>query len=135
VLTWLRWGAHHEAAVISAGSTAGALLIIGSLVFDVGAAIGVPSVFTERDAAERLRMLERRAGSWRLAQPLYGLGSIIAAVGVGFLAADSSQPGTSIVFAIASFVLIIGALPWVWSLYLRRRDRLIDSGTELTPGS
>jgi len=42
------------------------LLIVGSVVFGIGAAIGVPGVFTQLDPRVRLRMLtERLAGSGR----------------------------------------------------------------------
>ncbi len=68
---------------------AGVLLVIGAVVFGVGAAVGVPRVFTERDPVARLRMLEERQGMWRMAQPLYGLGPAIASAGVGSLAAEA----------------------------------------------
>jgi hypothetical protein len=55
------------------------LLIVGSAVFLIGAAVGVPRVFTERDPQVRLRMLRERLRAWRLAQPLYGAGAFIAA--------------------------------------------------------
>lgn len=51
---------------------AGGLLIAGSTGFGLGAAIGVPRVFTAPDAEGRLRMLELHRGLWRTAQPLYG---------------------------------------------------------------
>jgi len=43
-------------------------MIIGSVVFWAGAAIGVPRVFTERDPQARLRMLEEGLRKWRMAQ-------------------------------------------------------------------
>jgi hypothetical protein len=43
-------------------------------------------VFTDRDSQPRLRMLQARLPSWRAAQPLYGLGPVIAAAGFGWLA-------------------------------------------------
>jgi len=86
-------------------------------------------VFTERDHAARQRMLERRLGSWRLAQPLYGLGSIIAAAGVSSLAVAPDQRSRA-TFAAAGLALTSGALPWLWSLYLRgTRVRAFAFGT------
>lgn len=99
--------------------TAGILLVVGSVVFGVGAAIGVPGVFTQPDPQTRLRMLTERLGSWRVAQPLYGLGPMIAAAGVGWLAADAPDQATRAMFAAACLALVIGALAWGWSLYLR----------------
>jgi len=64
----------------------------------------------ERDPRARLRLLQKRLGSWRMAQPLYGLGPIIAAAGVGYLAADAPDQGTRTIFAAACLELAIGAL-------------------------
>jgi len=94
------------------------LLIVGSAVFLIGAAVGVPRVFTERDPVVRLRMLRERSRAWRLAQPLYGAGALIAAAGVFFLA-SASEGGGRVLLAAASAVLVVGALASGWSLYLR----------------
>jgi len=93
---------------VTSDRTPGILLIIGSLVFGVGAAVGVPGVFTQRDPQARLRMLTERLRSWRIAQPLYGLGPIIAAAGVGSLAGDASAGGAWPVLAVACMALVIG---------------------------
>jgi hypothetical protein len=99
--------------------TAGLLLIAGSVVFLVGAAVGVPRVFTEPAPQARLRLLTEHPAMWRAAQPLYGLGAIIAAAGVGWLAAAAATPGTRAALAVACLALAVGALAWAWSLYLR----------------
>lgn len=96
----------------------GILLIVGSVVFLIGAAVGVPGVFTQRDPQARLRMLNERLRAWQIAQPLYGAGPFIAAGGVAFLAA-ASDGGSRAVLAATSGALAIGALAWGWSLYLR----------------
>lgn len=98
--------------------TAGLLLIAGSLVFLVGAAVGVPAVFRERDPEVRLRMLEEHPGRWRLAQPLYGAGPVIVAAGTAHLAYGAYRAGDAL-FAAATVALFAGALVWAWSLYLR----------------
>lgn len=103
-----------------ADQVAGILLIVGSSVFGLGAAIGVPQVFTERDPQTRHRMLRERLTIWRLAQPFYGLGPIIASAGVGYLAGAAHTGGwTRTLFAAACLALGIGALTWSWSVYLR----------------
>ena len=45
-----------------ASSTAGVLMISGSVLFFVGAGVAVPGVFTEPDRDEKLRMLTERGG-------------------------------------------------------------------------
>ena len=94
------------------------LLVVGSSVFFLGAAIGVPRVFTERDPQVRLRLLTERVRAWQVAQPLYGAGPAIAAAGVAFLAAGSDG-GARAVLAASCVALAAGAVAWGWSLYLR----------------
>ena len=103
--------------------TAGVLFIVGSAVFLFGAGIGVPRVFTEPDPHTRLRMLEKRPVLWRVAQPFYGLGAIIAGAGAGNLVVDSTSQVTQSLFTIACGAMIVGALAWCWSLY--------QSGTQI----
>lgn len=100
-------------------ATAGVLLIVGSVVFVVGAAIGVPRVFGESNPQIREQMLEKHRRLWRIAQPFYGLGALIAGVGVGCLAVSDLSPGARATFAAAGVAMTVGALAWVWSLYLR----------------
>ena len=96
----------------------GILLIVGSLVFGIGAAVGVPGVFTRRDPQVRLHMLTERLGAWQIAQPLYGAGPVIVTAGVAFLAA-AADDGSRALLGAASGALAIGTLAWGWSLYLR----------------
>ena len=99
--------------------TAGVLFIVGSTIFNFGAGIGVPRIWTEPDPHARLRMLEERRTMWRIAQPFYGLGAIFAGAGAGYLAVDATSRATQSLFSIASVAMIVGALAWCWSLYLR----------------
>jgi len=101
---------------MTAVATAGWLLIIGSVIFLVGAGIGVPRIWTEPDPQVRLRMLRERRVIWVVAQPFYGLGALVAGVGVGLLAGDDA--GASL-FVVGAAALVVGALAWGWSLYLR----------------
>jgi hypothetical protein len=64
----------REDALVTNDHNPGLLLIVGSVVFGLGAAIGVPRIFIEADPQARLRRLTEHLGMWRVAQPLYGLG-------------------------------------------------------------
>jgi hypothetical protein len=97
--------------------TGGLLLIVGSVVFLIGAAIGVPRVFMEADPGARLRMVEARLHTWQLAQPLYAAGPLVCAVGVGVLA----RAGEEWLLACAAAALFVGAAAWAWLVYLRGR--------------
>lgn len=69
---------------------AGELLVSGSVLFLLGAGLAVPRVFIEPDGEEKLRMLTERSLRWRLGQPLYALGALVAALGVGLLPAEET---------------------------------------------
>lgn len=98
--------------------TAGVLMISGSAAFLAGAALAVPRVFTEPDRQERRRLLEEHTVRWRLGQPGYALGAVLAAIAVGWLAADATGPASRWLAASCS-LLVLGALVWSWSVYLR----------------
>ena len=102
----------------------GVLMISGSVLFLVGAAIAVPRVFTEPDSEQKLRMLAERLWWWRLGQPLYALGALVAALGAGALAADDRATNERW-FRASCALLVLGALAWSLSVYrraLRPRD-------------
>ena len=110
-------------------TTAGVLVLVGSGVFFAGISLGVPWVFVESSPEKRLQMLEERLLAWRLAQPLTGLGPLVAAAGVGVLAGASSG-GARAALGVASAGLCCGALAWSWSLYLRgTRHREFAAGS------
>ena len=98
--------------------TAGVVLIVGSTIFGIGAALGVPRVFTTSDRQARLRLLEQHRRAWQFAQPFYAVGPVIAAVGVAVLAADLDVVAR-MSSLIAAAALLIGAATWSYSCYLR----------------
>jgi hypothetical protein len=116
---------------MNAVTTAGWLLIAGSIIFLVGAAIGVPRIWTEPDPQVRLRLLREGRVIWVVAQPLYGLGALVAGVGAGLLAGPGG-PGASL-FTVGGAALVAGALAWGWSLYLRG-TRIDDFVAGRNPG-
>jgi hypothetical protein len=73
----------------------------------------------EPDADARQAMLEDHARSWRLAQPLYAVGPLTCAVGVGVLATDLPTVTARILVTTAAVMLAVGALAWSWSVYQR----------------
>jgi len=99
--------------------TATTLVVSGSVIFLLGAAIGVPRVFTEPDPARRLRMLEERRTWWRAAQPLYAGGPLVAAVGIGFLAGSVDAGSQRAWFGLSCLLLVVGTACWSRSVYLR----------------
>jgi hypothetical protein len=100
--------------------TAGEVLIAGSIIFGIGAAVGVPRVFTAPDRETRLRLLEQQRTAWQIAQPFYGIGPAVAGVGVGLLAVDDAiSSSAKVLCLIAAVALLVGAGTWSYSCYLR----------------
>lgn len=105
------------------------LVVLGSVVFLLGAATGVPRVFTEPDPASRLRLIEDGLTRWRVAQPLYAVGPLTTAVGVGCLAASVGPGSDRAWLGLSGGLLLVGALSWSWSAYQRgRRPRAFALG-------
>lgn len=102
-------------------TTATVVVVAGSVVFLVGASIGVPRVFTEPDVDERRRMLEAGRSRWRAAQPMYAAGALIAAIGVG-VRATSMAEAPLVGVALSCVLLVVGALCWSVSVHARGRD-------------
>lgn len=89
------------------------IVIAGAVLFALGIS-PVPRVFTERDQAERLRMLTERRSLWRKGQSLIAIGTLVVAFGVVFL----DPPGT----IAAGVVLLLAAIVWVPGLGERARN-------------
>jgi hypothetical protein len=104
--------------------TAGVFLIIGSVVFGVGASLGVPRVFTTSDTSARRRLLEQHPTAWRAAQPFYAAGPAVAAVGVGLLAVDEPDDLATLLFVCGAVLgwVVIGADLAFLVLYALTRD-------------
>jgi hypothetical protein len=93
-------------------------MIAGSLMFFGSAAAAVPRVYTEPDSAVRVRMLEDHLLLWRLGQPPFAFGALIAGLGVGALAAASKRSSQTML-ALSCGLLVVGALSWSWCVFLR----------------
>jgi hypothetical protein len=103
-------------------ATAAAVLVLaGSAIFLVGAGIGVPRVFTEPNVAERVRLLDSHRAQWRIAQPLYAIGPLVAVFGIGALASGAEERSERIWLALSCLLLLAGAICWSWSVYMRFR--------------
>jgi hypothetical protein len=104
---------------VTAHRLAAVLIVGGSAIFLLGAAIGVPAVFLRRDPDARHHLLRNNLSRWRIAQPLYGLGPLLAAAGVGVLATEASGAAARTAATVASLTLAAGAFAWTRSLYQR----------------
>ena len=99
--------------------TSAVLLVVGSIVFGIGASIGVPSVFNTADREVRRELLDRHRTRWQLAQPLYALGPLVAGVAVGLLATAQDERAAAALLLAAGALLFVGACAWSYSCLLR----------------
>ncbi len=109
-------------------------VLAGSALFLVGASIAVPRVFTEPDHERKLRMLETGLVRWRLGQPLYAAGTLVASVGIGFLAASAAAGPGRAWMTVSCLFMMVGALCWSWSIYQRGRRVQEFALGQLLPG-
>jgi hypothetical protein len=98
---------------------AAVLIVGGSAVFLLGAAVGVPAIFTQDDPDARLRLLQSSLTRWRVAQPLYALGPLLVAAGTGVLAAATSSRAARAAVAVSCLALTAAGLAWTRSVYQR----------------
>lgn len=87
-------------------------------MFLVGAAIGVPRVFTTADPEERADLLSANVVRWRWAQVPYAAGPLLVAAGIGLAGRDVVWP-VGLVLTLASLILVAGALTWTLSCAAR----------------
>ncbi len=97
---------------------AGVLMLTGAATFFLGAGIGVARVFIEPDPDEKARLLAEHPVAWRLSQPLYAVGALVAAAGVGPLATEVDATARTLL-AVSCALLLVGAVAWSVSVYRR----------------
>lgn len=97
------------------------LVVVGSATFLVGAAFGVPTVFTTAGRDERVRLLTRHMRRWQAAQVFYGGGPVLAAAGVG-LGGLATDGAAGVPWTVAGAATVVGALAWAYSCLLRATD-------------
>jgi hypothetical protein len=97
------------------------LVLAGSALFLAGAGIAVPRVFTEPEREQKPRILETGRVRWRVGQPLYAAGALVASSGIGCLAASAAAGSGHAWLTVSCLPLLVGALCWSWSVYQRCR--------------
>ena len=99
-------------------------LIAGSVVFLIGATIGVPRVFMTTIPEERVRLLTEHLTQWRLAQAPYAIGPVIAAVGIAWSSAEASG-WIKVARPAAGWIMLAGAITWSYSCWLRAANPVV----------
>lgn len=95
------------------------IVILGSILFLIAAFMPISKVFVERSPEKKLEIITSNRTTWNVMQVLFGLGALVAAVGVAVLAYAFQQYQESGILKLSSVLLIIGSMLWIWHLYLR----------------
>lgn len=96
----------------------GLVICIGASIFLAAAFAPMSRVFAVRSPDEKLAIINRSLGFWRLFQVLFALGALITALGVGLLEFSQYWRFTVQQF-LPAVLLLIGAVPWCAHVYLR----------------
>jgi len=99
----------------------GLVICIGASIFLAAAFAPMSRVFAARSPDEKLAIINRSLGFWRLFQVLFALGALITALGVGLLGFSQYWRFTVQQF-LPAVLMLIGAVPWCAHVYLRAVD-------------
>ena len=107
---------------MSTERVAAIILLVGSVLWMIGAGMPVWRVFVTPTPAAKLEIIASNRTAWITSQVLFGLGASIAATGLGFVAYHlRAMPGA--VWAYIGLVaVILGAVFWDGHVYLRAID-------------
>lgn len=100
----------------------GLVLFIGSVLFAAAAFSPVSQVFGARDIEKKVEILTGAPTQWVISQILFGLGAVVTALGIGFLAAALTNATASRLLWLAMSLLLVGAAFWSWHVGLRALD-------------
>jgi hypothetical protein len=98
-----------------------ATIIIGAVLFLIAAFAPVSRVFAIPDAERKLEIITSARLQWTVAQVLFGLGAVVTVTGIAMLAHRSVGSTSAFLYASAA-LMALGALSWIWHLYLRTTD-------------
>lgn len=99
----------------------GYVICLGSVIFLIAAFAPSSRVFGASTAEEKLAIINRSLGGWRLNQALFALGALLTALGVGILAYSLSWLDTRLPY-LPAMLMLLGALAWSAHVYLRALD-------------
>ena len=92
----------------------GLVLMTGSVLFLLAAFMPYSRVFMENEPASRLDIINQRLTQWNIGQVLFALGSLVAALGLGFLLLRYRGSAAGNWARVGTFLLLAGAALWTW---------------------
>lgn len=114
-------------------SIGAATIIVGCVIFFIGAGLPVSMrVFpmAMADAAKRMDAITASLTQWQISQVGFGLGSLVAALGVGIVAFAARDKSFAPLLFLAAVGLAVGAVLWSIHVYQRAVDpQAFVSGT------
>ena len=92
----------------------GMVLMTGSVLFLFAAFMPYSRVFMENEPAARLDIINQRLTQWNIGQVLFALGSLVAALGLGFLLLRYRGSAAGNWARVGTVLLLAGAVLWTW---------------------
>ncbi len=112
----------HSGASVDAEGIAAILLLVGSVLFLIGAFMPVSRVFMQPTPAAKLAIIAERPRAWTASQALFGLGAGIAAIGLALVASVLIDTPGAVWASSGVVAAILGAAFWVMHVYRRAVD-------------
>lgn len=98
------------------------VIIVGSLIFLVAAFSPISRVFGMPSSEAKWQLLSTSRIAWAFSQVLFAAGGIVTAVGIVLAAVSLQGRPAASAFHVAGGLMLIGAIAWTWSVYLRTID-------------
>jgi len=103
---------------------------VGSALFLLAAFSPVSRVFGLPSAEARWQLISASRSAWNSSQALFAAGAIVTAIGTLLAGVALRGRPASAAMTGAGILLLIGAIAWSWSVYLRALDpRAFVAGT------
>jgi hypothetical protein len=99
------------------------VIILGSVLFLIAAFLPISvRVFPEPSAARKLEIIMASPTAWFVAQIFFAFGAMITVTGIALVGYQFRDQSFALLMQASVAVLFLGALLWIWYLYMRTVD-------------
>jgi hypothetical protein len=112
-----------EAMHISLQKISAIVIILGSVLFLIAAFSPISHrVFPEPSAARKLEVITATPTAWLVAQIFFALGALVTVIGIALVGYRFRDQSFALLLQASVAVLVLGALLWIWYLFMRTVD-------------
>lgn len=99
------------------------VIILGSVLFLIAAFSPIANrVFPEPSAAQKLEVITAAPTAWLVAQIFFALGAMVTVIGIALVGYRFRDQSFALLIQASVAVLVLGALLWIWYLFMRTVD-------------